>query len=922
MKPIHLTMSAFGPYAGTIEVPLSQLGESGLYLITGDTGAGKTTIFDAIAFALYGEASGDTRESEMFRSDFAKPDKKTFVELEFLFRGEEFKVIRNPRYIRPKKNGSGMTTENADATLIYPNGKTITGSGNVTSEVSELLGLDRNQFSQIVMIAQGDFLKLLHANTKDKGEIFRKIFNTESFKNFQDSLKNEAAAWENKYQELKSRILQTMNQVSITEELPEFTQIEAILQEGTIHNLDNMLAILANLDTRDSVAMENIRLDVQTLDSQIRLLDEKIGRLAEEERVQKEIEETTIYLRTLVEQRNGAKETYEQAKTRIPELESLRTEITTLKNHEPEYTRLASKQAEQKTIERSLFEVEKNIEILDTHLKSYEKSVVEIRNEIENIGEVGEAIEHNMASKKALQRTLDELEQIGVLHKDCQKVDLKLKVQQEQYRQVEAIEKSVNQKYQKAYHDYLANMAGTLAENLLEGEPCPVCGATEHPNLAHKAKEIRTKEQIDQMQKEAQKALRDLQQHSEKTAASRKEMEVLKDQLVKRTKQVLGIQDLEQIEEQLPNTVKETRDSLNNLDEIIQGLEARQVRRKDLRKQLEELGKRIQENQDKLASLTSQKNELKQQNSLLSGQVATVQESLRYESIEMLMSIIQKNEDTYSKLQNDFTKAEESFRQLEQKIDTQNARLETLREQIAEEKSDNLENLTVNRNKKKEERDLLLAKQAEVGERLSRNKDVRKQLYSQKDSIVETETNALLYINLSETANGNLSERRKIAFEQYVQSVYLERILLLANQRLSQMTSGRYELRRKIEASNLRSKSGLDIDVLDRHTNKVRSVKTLSGGESFKASLAMALGMSDVIQQYAGGVQVEAMFVDEGFGSLDQESLNQAVNTLIQLTDSNRIVGIISHVSELRERIDKKIIIQKGLQGSTIRIEQ
>lgn len=922
MKPIHLTMSAFGPYAEKIEVPLSQLGESGLYLITGDTGAGKTTIFDAIAFALYGEASGDARESEMFRSDFAKADRKTYVELDFLFRGEEFKVIRNPRYTRPKKNGSGMTTENSDATLIYPDGRTITGSNKVTNEVAELLGLDRNQFSQIVMIAQGDFLKLLHANTKDKGEIFRKIFNTDSFKTFQDRLRKEAAEWENKYQELKSRILQTMNQVSMTEELSEFEQIKTILEDDSIHNLDNMLEILDHLDIRDRAAVEKIYLNIQTVDSQIRLLDEGIGRLAKEERIQQEIKETTINMGFLSEQRNVALKTYEQEKERIPERESLRMELTTLKNFEPEYSRLASKQAEQKEIESSLLTIEKSISTLDNRLKSYESKRVEAHEEIEAIGEVGEEIEHYTAQKNSLQKTIDELEEMGILYKECQKVNNKLKMQQEQYSQVEEIENNLNQKYRKAYHDYLANMAGTLAEGLLEGEPCPVCGAKEHPNLARKSKEIRTKDEIDQMQKEAEKALRELQQHSERTASSKKEMEVLTNQLMKRAQQVLGIQNIEQLTEELPNTVKEKQNTLHSLTKRIRILEEKQVRRKELRKQLEEYGKRIQETQEEFSSLDRKKNTLNQENSLLLGQIATVQESLRYDSIEILKHIIDENEEKYTKLQNDFTQAEANFRRLEQKMETEKARLETLKEQLGEKKSDTLENLALNRNKSTDERDVLLARQAELKERLSRNKDVRKQLYSQKESIVETETKALLYTNLADTANGNLSERRKIAFEQYVQSVYLERILFLSNQRLKGMTSGRYELRRRIEASNLRSKSGLDIDVLDRHTNKIRSVKTLSGGESFKASLAMALGMSDVIQQYAGGVQVEAMFVDEGFGSLDHESLTQAVDTLVQLSDCNRIVGIISHVSELRERIDKKIVIEKGMQGSSIRIEQ
>ena len=286
-----------------------------------------------------------------------------------------------------------------------------------------------------------------------------------------------------------------------------------------------------------------------------------------------------------------------------------------------------------------------------------------------------------------------------------------------------------------------------------------------------------------------------------------------------------------------------------------------------------------------------------------------------------LQKLIGANEEQAALLKKELDESEAAVQDLERQVQGLESSLSVLEKKISTKDPSELAGLKEEVESLNRDRAEWQDRKSEVLGRLNNNGNLSRQLATQEAEYKEAEENLLVYANLSDTANGTLSERRKIAFEQYVQSVYLDRILLQANQRLKGMTSGRYSLLRKEEAADLRSQSGLDLDVLDRHTNKTRSVKTLSGGESFKASLALALGLSDVIQQYAGGIQVEAMFVDEGFGSLDQDSLALAIDTLIQLSDSNRMVGIISHVSELRERIDKKIIIEKGLAGSSVKLE-
>jgi exonuclease SbcC len=922
MKPIHLTMSAFGPYASKIEVPLSDLGESGLYLITGDTGAGKTTIFDAIAFALYGEASGDSRDSDMFRSDFAKPHEKTYVELRFLFRGEEYEVIRNPRYTRPKKSGEGVTTENPDATLNMPDGRVITGSSKVTNEISELIGLDRKQFSQIVMIAQGDFLKLLHANTKDKGEIFRKIFNTDSFKQFQNSLKREAISWNSLYQEQKNRILQSMNQISIADDAPEAEHIRSILAEGNVHYLAETMEILTLFSGRDEASLQTIIECIQGMDARIEQLDQSIGRLIEEDKIRQDIKDTSDVLATIKDNLVTAQKAYEQAIAKRPELEKVKEDITTLRNGLPEYDRLAGKQLEQKQVETSLEKVKSGTDTLAGHIEELQKRRTDAISEIEDIGEVGEELERYHAKKKELAVSLEKFSEIEDLHSKFLKVSKKLFKEQAEYRQSADIEKKLTDRYQMANRTYLKNMAGILAEDIQDGEPCPVCGSTEHPAKAHKAQETLNKDEIEALQDKAEVATETLRRLSELAVASNKEKNLLWDQLEKKSAQILDTVEIALIGERLEAAQKDVRQLIRDLEEGIIELEIKQQKKQNLLKESESCNLKQEDLGKDLEKLKLELDGLAQKNSQLIGHIASIKGSLRYDTIESVQLILDEKEEKRDLLIQKLERTEESLNQHERQIKEESSRLKTLEEQIKEDNPAVLKNLKEERLSKDRERQNHLGKSSDIQERMNRNRGIEEQLRVQEASLRETEEKALIYSNLSDTANGNLSERRKIAFEQYIQSVYLDRILVLANQRLKAMTSGRYTLLRKEEAENLRSQSGLDLDVLDRHTNKMRSVKTLSGGESFKASLALALGMSDVIQQYAGGVQIEAMFVDEGFGSLDQESLSQAIDILVQLSDSDRIIGIISHVTELRERIDKKIIIQKGLQGSTVRLEQ
>ena len=634
MKPTQLTISAFGPYAGRIEIPLAELGESGLYLITGDTGAGKTTIFDAIAFALYGEASGDIRASDMFRSDFAGSQAKTFVELEFMFRGENYRITRNPRYMRPKRSGDGMTTENADATMVFPDGRTIGGSSRVTKEIEKLLGLDRDQFNQIVMIAQGDFLKLLHANTREKGEIFRKIFNTDSFKQFQNSLKREASVWKGAYQEKMVRILQTMNQVSYTEEMPEAKRLETMLDEENVHHLPELRSLLETICERDGKTLLDIDETIKKRDTTIKALDQKIGQLSEEERTRLEVRETRVRLENTKEKRQVVLEAYRIAKAQEPRIDLLKEETVTLRNTLPEYRRLSDALAEQDKLADELEKKRKDKTELVNRLESNRKASRMAKEEGDRIGDVGEALALSRNRAKELENSLASLQETEQGYQDWMRSARKLDKEQERCRRAAEKEKGAQDSYRKAHGVYLANMAGILAEELSPGTPCPVCGATAHPEPAVKSLETLTKEQIENLKGKAEEALRSLRQRSEAAASLKKEQSLLKTQLEQKALAVLGVSDIHVLEERLKKAETEISLSQKHVSDEIARLEERLSRKEELREKLNEYEAEFSALTKEQEQMEGEISGLAMRNSQMEGEIATIRGTLRHDSVE------------------------------------------------------------------------------------------------------------------------------------------------------------------------------------------------------------------------------------------------------------------------------------------------
>ena len=920
MRPIKLTMSAFGPYAGKIFLDLEQLGDKGLYLITGDTGAGKTTIFDAITFALYGEASGENREVNMFRSKYATPDTPTEVELTFVYNGKEYTIKRNPEYERPKKRGEGMTSKSADAELKYPDGKVITKSKEVNNAIIEIMGIDKNQFTQIDMIAQGDFLKLLLATTEERKKIFQKIFRTQNYSNLQDKLKSNAGELTRKHESITSSIKQYINGIAVADN--DVLKIDIDKAKDNNLTIENVQKLLEKLISQDKI-----------YDQQ---LDERKERLREEDSdITSRVAKAKTYRQSEVSlaenKKNLTKETscFESANKNLIEAEAHKQEIQEIS---AEIGKLSVLLPEYDNRDEKLRKCNKLVEKLSSQRNNCEERNKKnniLQNEIGVLKKEQKELE-NAASKK--EKLIAEIEKLKAKIKDYSHLHDLLdeldtaendqKITQSNYANESQELEQVTKKYGEMHKAYLDDMAGVLSENLIDGQPCPVCGSTSHPKLAQKAEKAPSKLELDEAEKAMKIARRSAESASaEAGKALTKEKEKSKE-IIRASEKLLSCNDIDEIEKRLKKSEKESENKLNEYNEKLLEEESKVAYKSQLDNSIPDKEKEYTEENEEIqelrANISANKRQLEELNKSI-------------DELKIKLTFASKNEAENEKIKlekerKDLNDAIETARQV---LGESNEKIAGYKSAIEEAKKVLLEKIDVDIDKEtlrqqEIEKDLEnIDKQTKVvAARLKANSDIHENICN-KLSDIETVEHQLKWVKaLSNTANGSISGKEKIMLETYIQMTYFDRIIRRANIRLLTMTGGQYELIRRIEAENNRAQSGLDLDVIDHYNGSVRSVKTLSGGESFKASLCLALGLSEEIQSSAGGIKLDTMFVDEGFGSLDEESLEQAIKALSDLSQSNRLVGIISHVGELKERIEKQIIVTKEKSGgSFVRIE-
>lgn len=1039
MKPIYLEWSAFGPFADRVVLPMEQIVSEGVFLVHGATGAGKTTIFDAISFALFGNASGEYRQVDSFRSDFAKEDIKTYVILEFSHYGKKYRVERSPAYRRPKQRGEGYTDSKAEAVLLLPDGSKIVGYQTVTEQIEELLSVDWKQFKQISMIAQGEFLRLLTVESKERGEIFRKVFHTGELEQVGKQLKDRMLKIKRACEEVDRSLVQYYSSMEYSSESEYVAVLEEFLQKRDItltKEFPNILKELIRTDKKAQRLCAEQLLQIEEELTQLQLKKVKQQELQEKRRELLVLEEQLPQMVSLQQKKENGKErlflakkadtfvrasweTYQRVKTEAKELldsiEEKTTQMEKLKEEEQqivlfyqkaqadklgteqlfvrmEQLKIEQKRLQEKEEQEQRYKEKEQESILLQEKETQQQAIIlqkeeqltQCRKKKETLTEIfqkGRALE---AKERELKQEIEQLkiwanhfETYEKLHSNYEKLvaDITTRLEKQQESAIEL---------QKLEAAYTCEQAGILALELKKGKPCPVCGSLVHPKPAKVSYFVPKREELEQKRAEHEYSRKRMEELGKEAASQKAAFEFLLqqmdlpkeisiEQLVWQREETerLRTKELEEIESKLAVLVKQQ-------EEAMQAKEEELVLEKELGKELLVL----KELQEKHRKLIIEQEAIKQT-------IQRIDKDVSYQTMSEAEQALKNLETEQKRRKEEIRLAEQKYQEWSKEKQSESAVLEQLltqklsylqKEQKAlEEYQKGMylagfstqaeyeqallsedDQIALEKEMQKMERDWIHYKErksfleqeltkeqseenndiTEGIEWLLKEKEHKKEQYTRQATRLQQNEKLLEQVRiqltkqeqlqkqyseivvLSQVANGELVGKEKLPFEQYVQAFYFEQVIAEANLRLKRMSGGRYALLRRKEAENKRNVTGLELEVMDYFTGKARSVKSLSGGESFKAALSLALGLSDVIQKYAGGIVVETMFIDEGFGSLDKDSLEQAIAILKDLAVGNRMVGIISHVEELKECIEKKIVVTKSMYGSTVEVQK
>ena len=915
MRPLKLTLSAFGPYAGKTDFDFDKLGTGGLYLITGDTGAGKTTIFDAITYALYGDPSGNNREVSMFRSKYADLETPTFVKLTFKYKDNEYTVKRNPEYERASQRGSGVTKQTAGVELTLPDGKVLTKTKEVDTAIKNIMGIDKNQFCQIAMIAQGDFLKLLLAPTKDRIEIFRHIFKTKLYSDLQNKLKQEASSLDNNCSKIRQSITQYIAGINCDESSLHCVQVSKAKNNEL--PIDECISLLENLLAEDSQSEEKTAEKILNIEKQADTIKLNIQQGESISRAKLLLEQTGALLEKLSSEKITLAAALDEENKRSVEIEKLTKDSATISAQLPEYDELSQKQA---ALAKNISLIEKNNLTLnkaktdiDT-LKSQIESLSAEAKTLEKCGEQKIILENNILSLNdrlsKLQQLLQSMEALKKNHEEHKKA---VQIYKEKQANVDSLDAS----YKAGHKLYLDAQAGILAESLEEDMPCPVCGSLSHPKKASKPVDVPTKEELDALQNRLSAANKEVERASQAAGKLNGAINEKMEATLTSIKELLGDINMNSATDIAKENISELQSKIKSINSEIEQLSKNISRKDSIEKILPQSTKRLEELQDSINTISNTVTTYTSENKAIEERIKSLKSKLLFSSKLEADAKIKSNNDTVLKIQNAIELATKRLNECNEKLASTTATKAELSKQLDGKEEINLENEKIKLNELEGNIKRLRAYKEEIHSRIVNNQSNYKNIKLKSDELIEAEKQYTIVKSLSDTANGNITGKDKIMLETYIQMHYFDRIISRANARLVIMTGGQYDLVRRKEAASKMGQSGLDLDVIDHYNGTERSVKSLSGGESFKASLALALGLSDEIQSSAGGIQLDTMFIDEGFGSLDEDSLAQAMNALASLASSNKLIGIISHVGELKQKIDKQIIVKKDKTGGS-----
>ena len=878
MKPIQLVLSAFGPYVERTVIDFSALGEEGLFLIAGDTGAGKTTIFDAISFALYGEASGgkEKRKSKSFHSDYVSDQTETYVELTFRHRGETWWIRRNLEYQRPskkKKDGMETTTRQAaDAQMRNEDtGEEILRMDDVNRRVRELLGLTQDQFTQTVMIAQGDFLKILTASSDERKKLFRDLFHTNLYVDLQSRLQEKNRACADEQKALEQVILSAEGKIDPE---AEFAEREILLSYcGQIQHTDALCALLARLIEQEKAAQEQARAQKKEAADQIGAL---IAAVTEGERVNRDFAD------------------WESKKARLAALTAGQGEIDAQRAALAAARRAQQLETDEALMRRTRRDMDAQRAALSeaqAALEQAEKALPEAETRMKEAESRGGEIHALLAQAKQMEDCLPVLDEV-------ERLKAALDTQKRELQRLTADSSRAQAAYTAAQNSYYLSQAGLLARELKAGQPCPVCGSTAHPCPAQITPETVTRQALEQAAKRRETAEKAQSDAATRLAANQVALDEREDRL--RALEIEADETRQRLAARIDAAHRAAADRQRAIDEARSAYQALDKRKTAAQSAVDAAQKQLAALEEDLRAQT----EAFEQKRMAHGfeDEASYRLAKRTNAdIERLDLEIRDYDEQKRTLAAQSRELEEklSGRQKTDLTALQNRRAAALDRQA---KAENAEKAMV--------RKLTLHESAE---REIRQANAAIQKKRGKWQIIQE-----LYTCCAGIAAGN--PRAKLTFEAYVQQYYFRFVVAAANKRLTRLTDGMFTLRVMREAANRVSQSGLDLEVLDRSTGQARDVSTLSGGESFLASLALALGLSDAVQSQSGQIRMDAMFIDEGFGSLDENALRSSIDVLLELADGKRLIGIISHVQELEERIDKQIVVTKTPNGSTVRM--
>ena len=924
MKPLKLTMSAFGSYAGKNVIDFTGQ-QQGIFLITGDTGAGKTTIFDAITYALYNQTSGGERNGNMMRSQYAQPETETYVELEFLYRGQTYRVRRNPDYKITKTLKNGRIREQKvphSVELTLPDGTVFPEKKNATdAKIIEILGLTADQFSQIVMIAQGDFLKLLYTKSDERKMIFSKLFRTDIYWKIQENLRRKSMEMDERIQENDRAFEQEKSRII---PLPESEELP----------LDELVERLRER-LKDALKEQNLRrANVEELNKKITKYEEINKLFVSQEKIRQTGKELEARQAESKERRQQIENARKADKVLVAEQQNLR---------------------QQQEVEQSAQAIAKMTETLANDQEMFESLKTQLqeveaikKREAADLQKKMLALEQSFPSYEALQNARSEEQQAKKVWEDLGKTSEEsfhkkeagiaaLKEQQKRQEQVvEQTKKNWEQTslsasesakhYEHMYEAFLKEQAGILAENLSAGCPCPVCGSTVHPDPAKLSDHAVTELEVEQAKKtraaaEEKRDLAYLAFEAEKTEKQKLAQAVEKEEADFVLAQTIAKQQRKEAEQNyvsLQKIAEQIREKL-----VYPSLAEAKKQYAAMQKALEAAEQEIERKRRKVSELAEAMNTLKGQK-LAEEENQKTAKKLAVKTEKEYAKLLEKSgfvsEETYHLAilpERSRSKLEREEKEYESQCLRQQSEQKLLEKQVSGKTYTDTTEL--NEQLKAEKQALKEAEKTymELHTAYENDRAVLQNcaVYLEKGKKMESEDQVIK--SLSKTANGRLSGSAKIDFETYIQRQYFKQIIHEANKRLLTMSNHQFILKLKEEANTGRkTNEGLDLSVYSLVTDSERDVKTLSGGESFLAALAMALGLSDIVERSAGAIHPDMMFIDEGFGSLDAQSRQQAIEVLAELAGDSRMVGIISHVTELKEQIDRKLVVSRTDKGS------